>query len=394
MNNEINTSELTPEETFPKEEMWTYQIEGLAAPNIGRAYKNYTLKKVILAVVIVAAVSLSIFFSVQIVNREAFEYQPLENGTVELIRFGNPVNCSELTIDYYTEIEYKNSDNNDAYEFIKDKSRPVSIIHEYAFNCDEKIQVINIGADVEQIDGKSFYTCKNLQAIYVDEKNEHFCDIDGVLYTKDLSTVICYPIAHDVLLREKTGYKEEVQPEDKNYNEYRKDVLTYVLPSQTQTIGKLCFNYSKVKDIYLPEGLKRIETLAFFKTYTLAKIYSYKGTGNTLTNADAVKNMEEIYNSLPEGLAFIGSDAFAYNYDMDYMFIPESVTEIGHHAFWETAYKENGEIKGVSIMHVALDEESFDKQVKAGDQWKSQYDNGAFRKTVSTQYGASRQAIK
>ena len=394
MDKEIKDRELTPEESFTKEQIWTYQIDGLTAPRIGVTPKNYTLKKILISLVIVVAVSLSMYFSVQVVKRDAFEFNDLSDGTVELVRFGNPVSCKEIDIDYYTEIVYTDSNNSMVYEFKKDESRPVTVIHEFALNCDENIEVINIGADVKQIDGKAFYTCKNLKAIYVDDNNEYYCDIDGVLYNKELTEIICYPMEHDQLLREKYGYEKEVGAEEENYEAYKRDVMTYVLPSSVQKIGKLSFNYSQVKVIYFPEGLKTVETLAFFKTYTLAEIYSYKGENATVTDASAVTEMDEIYLSLPEGLEYIGSDAFAYNYDIGYMFIPESVTYIGHHAFWETAYKEDGEVKGVSVMNIALSEEDFKKQTETGDQWKSQYDNGAFRKTIGVSYEAQREEMK
>mgnify|MGYP003293664575 CR=1 FL=1 len=32
---------------IPEEEIWTYQVEGLAAPHINKPYKYYTLKKIV-----------------------------------------------------------------------------------------------------------------------------------------------------------------------------------------------------------------------------------------------------------------------------------------------------------------------------------------------------------
>ena len=48
---------------IPEDEIWTYQIEGLAAPHINKPYKSAKLKKIILSLVIIVAVSLSILFS-------------------------------------------------------------------------------------------------------------------------------------------------------------------------------------------------------------------------------------------------------------------------------------------------------------------------------------------
>ena len=72
------------------------------------------------------------------------------------------------------------------------------------------------------------------------------------------------------------------------------------------------------------------------------------------------------------------------------MYIPESVTYIGHHAFWDTVYKENGELKGVSEIYVAFSEEEFNN-LEVGDDWKPKYDYLLFKKEVDTVYNAERQ---
>ena len=72
------------------------------------------------------------------------------------------------------------------------------------------------------------------------------------------------------------------------------------------------------------------------------------------------------------------------------MFIPASVSYIGHHAFWDTCYKEDGEVKGVDAMNVEADEDTFKANTTLGDQWRPQYDYRLFRKYVSVNYNAAR----
>ena len=43
---------------IPEDEIWTYQVPGLAAPHINKPYKYYNLKKAIFVIVIIVAVSL------------------------------------------------------------------------------------------------------------------------------------------------------------------------------------------------------------------------------------------------------------------------------------------------------------------------------------------------
>jgi hypothetical protein len=73
------------------------------------------------------------------------------------------------------------------------------------------------------------------------------------------------------------------------------------------------------------------------------------------------------------------------------MYIPSSVTYIGHHAFWDACYKENGEVLGVNEISVADDEETFKENTETGDQWRPQYDYMLFKKSVSLNYSAQRQ---
>ncbi len=386
---------------IPEDEIWTYRVEGLAAPHINKPYKHYTLKKVIFTLVILVAVSLSCYFSVRTVQNDTFEYSTIEGG-VELTKFGNTGYITELTIDCFSDIEYdrENPDVWSNFEIVKDESKKVISVGDYALNCDGVVKVINIGPEVEKISSKAFYSCWALERIEVDENNPNYCDVDGVLYSKDMKTVICYPCNHDNYLREKHGYESEPFRADAT-EQYIKDVQTYVVPSTVETIGELCFNYANLKIVYLPEGLKRIESLGLFKlhepkdqwgnTPSLDAIYSYKPQAEVL-GSDFTSNdkLGLVYNSLPEGLEYIGSDALSYNQVLTYLYIPESVTYIGHHAFWDTVYKEDGQLVGVTEISVAADEDAFSKNVTLGDQWRPQYDYMLFKKSVGIVYSAER----
>ena len=98
-----NTVEEPIKLDIPDEEIWTYQVPGLAAPHINKPYKNYGLKKVIFTLVILVAVSLSMYFSVRTVQSDTFEYAELENG-YQLDKFSNTGYITELDIDYVAEV--------------------------------------------------------------------------------------------------------------------------------------------------------------------------------------------------------------------------------------------------------------------------------------------------
>ncbi len=384
---------------IPEEEIWTYQVPGLAAPHINKPYKYYNLKKTIFVLVIIVAVSLSMYFSVMALQNDTFEYNETEAG-IEFSKFSNTGYLYELDIDYVSDIEYipGNNDPNTNFKVVKDTTKPITSVRQFTLNCDDKIKTIRIGANVTDVDTKAFYSCWALQNIEVDENNPNYCDVDGVLYNKDKTEILCYPCDHDEYLRQKYGYERELY-KDEITPEYEKDIQTYVVPSTVEKIDEMCFNYANLRVIYLPEGLKTIETLAIFKlhervdqwgtTPSLTNIYSYKSDKVTDTHFTSEKALGEVYNSLPEGLEFIGSDAFSYNQALSYVYIPESVAYIGHHAFWDTVYKEDGELKGVTEIDVAFSEEEF-SNLEIGDDWKPKYDYLLFKKSVDTVYNADR----
>jgi len=69
-------------------------------------------------------------------------------------------------------------------------SIPSSLFHQTS-----NLETLNIDASVAEIVDIHFYSLGNsqLKAIQVDENNPNFCDKDGILYTKDMTTLLFYP---------------------------------------------------------------------------------------------------------------------------------------------------------------------------------------------------------
>lgn len=451
--------EQAPEYTLdiPEDEIWTYQIEGLQAPSVGKNYKDARVKKIVVIAVILVAISLSIFFSVNALKTDEFNYKEIDGG-YELVTYSNPGNVRDVTIDYVI-----NSDGT------KDESKPIVSLHDYAFNCDGAIEKVHIGKDVKYIDGKTFYSCWNIQYVDIDDDNPYYCDVDGVVYTKNMTKIIFYPTDYDRTLRLKNGYAHLVWecescgrqynietgdpeggiapgtlPEDfpddyqcpgndgkkcnsrgneyywayhselkedngenemwelwgttslydeEFFEEYNLKTRTYVIPSTVTEIGQLAFAYSNITELYMPEGVKIIGAQAIFKNEVLRNIYTYKcDEPVTDTFYTAIPSFTSVYDSLPEGLEEIGSDAFYHLRGLDYMYIPSSVKTIGHHLMWEAIYKdeESNELRGITEVNIALSEDDFKANVNYGEKWIPEYNNGIFSKKVPVNYGVER----
>ncbi len=275
--------------------------------------------KIVFAVVLLLCIGASLYFSFNALSLDTYEFDEVDGGW-QLTGFHNDGTSKEITIDY---VMVKKGVN-----WVKDESRPITSVREYALCCDNTIEKINIGSSVKNIENLAFYSCKSLQAILVDESNESYLSENGILYTKDKSVIIQFPIAY-------VDYENNILAEADGDNK----IMRYTVDPVVKKVGDLCFAYAKgLVEVNLPEGVETLGTLSFFKCESL---FSFR---------------------LPDNVSVIGSDSFSYCKKLTYFFIPFSVTEIGHHAFYECS--------GLSEIDVARSERDF-KNVKVGDYWKN-----------------------
>lgn len=80
-------------------------------------------------------------------------------------------------------------------EYSPHGDRVVEIAEGAFFSC-ATMTAIQIPSSVKSIGDMAFAACKNLVYISVSDENEFYRDIDGVLYTADEGTLICYPPMH------------------------------------------------------------------------------------------------------------------------------------------------------------------------------------------------------
>ena len=242
-----------------------------------------TWQKATFIIVLVAFIIASVTISFVSMARAPFEYEyhtaPESEYSVEgwvLFGFNGNNSTKEVHIDY---VRDENGNN-------PDTSKPVSAVGKFTMNTDEYVEIIYIGKDVEYIDETSFFYCKELKSIEVDEANEFYTSVDGVLYTKDMKKLILYPL--------------------------KKAEAVYTIPEGVERIASGAFYKNEtLTEVNLPSTLKEIGDMAFFKCEKISLV------------------------TLPDGLREIGPDAFSYCQGMTpVMYIPDSVKEIGSFAFY------------------------------------------------------------
>jgi len=273
-----------------------------------------------------------------------YEYIGLDDGTCIIIGYngeGGAVSIPE-TLDGLTVIAV--SDN--------------------AFGYCEDVTQIHLPASVTGIAGNAFMPYCGVQAFTVDDGNEAYAAVDGVLFDKSMSSILCYPA--------RKADTEYTVPESVNaigenafYQNY--ELETVVLPEGVKTIGACAFeDCPALKEINLPKGITGIGENAFAGCINLTASvtensyahtwcvengvdcelksmsgvcgdYHYVDNGDgtaTITQYTGVRSFVEVPFKLDElTVTGIADNAFAYCEYITWIDLPSTVNSIASGAF-------------------------------------------------------------
>ncbi len=227
-----------------------------------------------------------------------------------------------------------------------------------AFAQCDSLQNIRIPSSVEYIGLNPFMWCYNLENISVDTNNNYYLtDSYGVLYNKDKTNLIQYPVASQW-----TSYTIANTVKNIGNHTFNNAVnlINVKLPNALETIGYYAFcNCSNLKNIIIPDKALSICHSAFYNTAyynnsdnwedgvlyigkhlieAKSSIFgNYHIKNDTLTIAAyAFDNCENLINiTLPTSLINIGEYAFRWCSNLTDVTIPDSVKSIGGYAFNE-----------------------------------------------------------
>ena len=195
-------------------------------------------------------------------------------------------------------------------------------------NC--PFEKISLPASIEYISYDApFMFCAKLKEISVDEANECYCANDGILYSKDMTTLVCYPQS--------------------------KGETSFTVPEGITEIGSAALYNTGLSDITFPSTLEKTNYFSLGDLEDLTKadlsetalteigLFTFSGCSSlsevllpdTLYSINGgafynCKSLKEI--TLPESLEYVGQYAFM-DTGLTSIEIPESVTEIGYCAF-------------------------------------------------------------
>ena len=147
---------------------------------------------------------------------------------------------------------------NDAFNACSLKSvtlpENITALGDYAFLKCNNLTSIHLPAKVKTLGKSAFSSCSSITSITVDESNETFCSIDGVLFTKDKTTLIQFPLAKT----DKYTVPDGTIVIDRDAF-YKSKLVTLTLPTSLKEIGYDAFGYSSnLTELIIPEGVTTI----------------------------------------------------------------------------------------------------------------------------------------
>ena len=133
-------------------------------------------------------------------------------------------------------------------------------IGDKAFQYCTSLKEITIPASVEEMN-HPFINCESLQGFHVAADNPNYCDVNGVLMSKDQTKLYFYPLG-----RPDTSYTVPSTVQSIEYCSFAHSPMlkTVTIPSTVKTIDENAFMYSNhLEQVSLSTGLERIGTCAF-----------------------------------------------------------------------------------------------------------------------------------
>lgn len=199
---------------------------------------------------------------------------------------------------------------------------PVTAIAETAFKYCPSLKEITVPDTVTYIAPKTFSVCRLLEKINVSPTSVSFADIDGVLYSKDLTELIAYPRS-----KQDTSF---VIRDSVTALEY--GAFNGCGNLQSITVGKALREVSE-SPFFECDGLKAIYTDPENQYYTSVNGVLYGKSLNNIIKCPPAAGITRI--TLPETVEKISSDAFSGCTKLTELNTGKALTYIGTRAMRE-----------------------------------------------------------
>ena len=189
------------------------------------------------------------------------------------------------TASTYT-VRYIFEKNNLVGELMIDDS--VKTLGSYNVEYNNRVTGITIGANTDLSKEGSLRFLTGLQYVNISPSNNKYVSVDGVVFTKDLKTLVLYPAA--------------------------KQGTSYTTPLGTVTIKDRAFQACQLKEIVISDSVTSIGLNAISRARSLEKIVIGKGC-TFIDNTLGYRNPNETYNTEMVKIVFKDANNWYLNYN-------------------------------------------------------------------------------
>ena len=223
-------------------------------------------------------------------------------------------------------------------------------------NCNS-LETVSIGKGLTNMGNLVFRNCNNIVSFDVSAENTAYTAIDGNLYTKNVSTLICYAAAKTDT---RFSVPETVTKIEEAAFEFATHLKSVSVPASVTEIGAKaflgCYNLAEAE---LLGSLTEIGEKTFYNCFELTAIRIPDSV--TAIGASAFANCSKLQNvQMPDGVQTIGQSAFKDCISLKSFSIGSSVQKIESHAF-------NGCSFMTEIRYNGTEEDW--KKIEKGDYW-------------------------
>ena len=194
----------------------------------------------------------------------------------------------------------------------------VTVIRDRAFNKCISLNSITIPKSVQDIETYSFFGCTSLEAINVAASNKNYADVNGILFSKDKTKIVCYPA--------------------------NKKNMSYSIPVSVKVVGVAAFrDCIYLKGITIPDSVTNIEHHAFSNCKSLKSI-TIPDSITAIEMATFIDCASLTGVKIPDSVTSIGWGAFSNCKSLTKITIPAGVKTIADKALGY-CYDDNGDKK-------------------------------------------------
>ena len=203
---------------------------------------------------------------------------------------------------------------------IKEITIPPSVLHIDDFLLSgTEVEKLNLPSTLESFGDYAVTGAYSLKEITIPADSKSYAAVDGVLYSKDLKTLIAIPT--------------------------NKAITEFTIPNTVTTIASYALSSSEMQKLTIPASVTEIGLRAFVDPYKLSEIVvdpankNFKSVNGVLYNAEVTKlihypfDKKDVSFEMPDTVTTLDSDVYFYNKNLKSLYISKSLYSLNAYQF-------------------------------------------------------------